>query len=45
MCIAVLANKDDMVDNVIRKFSFVEEFAGVTEPISDSVGTDGEGQS
>ena len=45
MCIAVLANKDDMVDNVIRKFSFVEEFTAVAEPIDDSVGTDGEGQS
>jgi hypothetical protein len=45
MCIAVLANKEEMVDNVIRKFSFVAEFAGVTEPIDDSIGTDGEGHS
>jgi len=45
MAIAVLANKEEMVDKVIEKFAFVEKFAEVTEPISDSVGADGEGQS
>jgi hypothetical protein len=45
MAIAVLANKDEMVDKVIDKFAFVAEFAAVTEPISDSTGADGEGRS
>ncbi len=45
MCFAVLKNKKDMVDCVIRKFSFLEEVAAVTKAIDDSVGTNGEGQS
>lgn len=45
MAIAVLANKDEMVDKVIDQFAFVEGCAAVTEPIDDSVGADGEGQS
>jgi hypothetical protein len=45
MFFSVLKNKKDMVDCVIRKFSFLEEVAAVTKAIDDSVGTDGEGQS
>jgi hypothetical protein len=45
MAIAVLANKDEMVDRVIDKFAFVEKFAEVAEPIDDSTRADGEGQS